>query len=191
MEQTDRIPTGVAHGRFQPPHKGHVRYLLAALMRAEQLYIGIATPILCTEEEAARTGYPCTAALNPFSYDERKGMIEAALDEAGISRERYTCLPFPSDYASVEKLFPSDAVFLMSVTGASDSKKIAHIESLGYRTETVLEIPESDEREHAGGVRENARDGGSGWHELVPLSVRAYMESHNLVEKLGKGTELT
>ena len=45
---------------------------------------GIATPEICSEEEAARTGYPCTAALNPFSYEERVGMLAAALQVMAV-----------------------------------------------------------------------------------------------------------
>ena len=180
----ERIPIGVAHGRFQPPHNGHVRYLLAAFVQAEHVLVGIATPKLCTEEEAARTGWPCTAALNPFSFAERKGMITAALNEAGVSPDRYSFVDFPSDYAHVESIVPAGATFFMSVTGTGDTKKIEHLKSLGYAVETVMEIPEDEEREHSGGVRESAKAGTAEWQSLVPDSVRAYMEEHGLIKKL-------
>lgn len=180
----EKLSLGVVHGRFQPPHSGHVRYLIAAFARAEHVIIGIATPRICSEEEAAQTGYPCTAALNPFSYDERMGMIQAALDEAGIARERYSFVDFPSDYANLSAVVPKDAVFLMSVTSGGDKGKISHLASLGYATETVIEIPESEEREHAGGVRESVRADTDAWRTLVPKSIASYMESNDLLDKL-------
>ena len=182
----EKLSLGVVHGRFQPPHLGHVRYLLAAFARTERVVIGIATPRICSEEEAARTGYPCTAALNPFSYEDRMGMISTALDEAGIARERYSFVDFPSNYeeSSLARIVPKDAVFLMSVTSGGDKGKIAHLASLGYATEIVIEIPESEEREHAGGVRESVRAGTDAWRALVPKSIASYMESHGLLDKL-------
>ena len=111
-------------------------------------------------------------------------MLSAALGEAGIPPNRYSFVPFPSDYAHLSGIVPPNAVFLMSVTGTGDAKKIAHLAALGYAAETVIEIPESEEREHAGGVRESVRAGTDAWKALVPESIRAYMEAHGLLDKL-------
>lgn len=184
MHISGRIPLGIVHGRFQPPHSGHVQYLLAALARAERVVIGIATPKLCSEEEAAHTGYPCTAALNPFSYDERVGMLSAALAAEGIAADRYSYIPFPSDYAGLHAVVPQTAVFLMSITSKSDERKLEHLASLGYATEAVIRLPESVERAHADAVRASVRARTEAWRALVPEAVARYMEAHGLVEKL-------
>jgi cytidyltransferase-like protein len=184
MDSLHRIPLGIAHGRFQPPHNGHVRYVLAALERAERVIVGICTPELCTEEEAARTGYPCVPEHNPFSYAERAGMLAAALDEAGVSPARYSFAALRSDYADVESAIPKNAVFLMSVTGAGDAAKIAHLASLGYATETIMELPSGTVREEGSGVRDGLRQGDGSWKDLVPESVRGYLEQHGLLDKL-------
>lgn len=178
------IPFGIVHGRFQPPHSGHLRYILAALARAEQVIIGVATPKICSEEEAARTGYPCTAALNPFSYDERVGMLSAALEAAGIPAKRYSFITFPSDYANLQMIVPLDTVFLMSVTGEGDTRKAVHLTSLGYTTETVISVPQGEDREHAEAVRASVRAGTTDWKGLVPSAVSVYIEKHSLVERL-------
>ena len=180
----EKLTLGIVHGRFQPPHSGHVRYLLAAFVRAERVLIGISTPKICSEEEAARTGFPCTLALNPFSYSEREGMLRAALDEADIDASRYSFVDFPSDYAGLSTLVPADAVFLMSVTGAGDERKISHLASLGYATEIVIEIPESEERQHAHEVRESVRKGTDAWKALVPKSIAEYLRENGLLDKL-------
>lgn len=184
MYQPEPIPLGIVHGRFQPPHSGHIRYILGALKRAERVIIGIATPTLCTEEEAARTGYPCTPALNPFSFDERKEMITCALDAHNVLHERYSFIQFPSDYANLATLIPPNAVFLISSTSPADGRKMAHLAALGYETETVMRLPEGAEREHAEAVRESVREGTEVWKTLVPEPIAEYMESHGLLEKL-------
>lgn len=188
METKSAVSTGVVHGRFQPPHNGHIRYLLAALERADHLFIGICTPKICTEEEARRTGFPCTAALNPFTYEERAGMIDAALAAAGIPQERYSFVDFPSDYSGMEAVVPKDAVFLMSVTNPSDKEKISYIENQGFRTQTVFVLKDNEERkERSGLVREHASANRQTWEQLVPPAIRDYLYTHGLVEKLKGG----
>ena len=175
---------GVVHGRFQPPHSGHIRYILSALERAQHLIIGICTPAICTEEESARTGYPCTPALNPFTHDERADMIRAALDEAGISHDRYSFTAFPSDYKNIKDLLPKGTVFFMSVTGAGDTRKTSYIERLGFRTETLIQIPEESARERSGLVRELGKTADPAWEHQVPKSIAAYMKEHGLLDRL-------
>ena len=178
------MKTGLVHGRFQPPHNGHIRYILSALERAEHVLVGICTPKICTKEESARSGYPCTQELNPFTYEERVGMITVALNEANIPSDRYSLLPFPSDYKNLDTIIPNDTVFLMSVTGESDEGKIAYIKNLGYGAETIYRIEEGAPRERSGKVREGAKTGDATWEDMVPKSVARYMREHNMLEKL-------
>ena len=172
------------HGRFQPPHNGHIRYILAALKHAQHLYIGICTPEVCSEEEMARTGYPCVPRLNPFSYQERVEMITIALDAEHVERSRYTCIPFPSDYKNLDQLILRDTVFLMSVTGASDKEKISYIKKLGYKAKAIITIPETEKRERSGTVRNSAADGAALWKTMVPPAIADYIVKNRLETKL-------
>jgi len=182
MKHTTDI--GVVHGRFQPPHNGHIRYILAALEKADRVIIGICTPAICTKEEAARTGYPCTRALNPFTYSERVAMITLALWEADVAPERYEFVAFPSDYKNIEAIIPKGAVFLMSVTGGSDSEKIEHLQTLGYAVETVFSILPELDRERSGHIRESGRAGDGSWEHMVPKCVAGYMKEHGMLDRL-------
>ncbi len=112
-------------------------------------------------------------------------MIAAALTEAGIAPERYSFVPFPSDYKHLDTILPKNAVFLMSVTGAGDAEKIAFIERLGYKTETIITIPENADRERSGRVREHAEHGAD-WKALLSPAVARYIEENGLLEKLAK-----
>ena len=174
---TDRIPLAAVHGRFQPPHNGHVRYILAALDRADHVFVGICTPAICTPEEAASTGYPCTAAENPFTFAQRAEMLTLALEAAGIAQERYSFADFPSDYAGVTALFPTGTAFFLASTGNSDTAKATHLERLGLATETVITLPNDEWRERGGDIRQGLADGTDDWARLVPPAIAEYLRT--------------
>lgn len=68
-------------GRFQPFHLGHLSVIKKAVKENDYLYIGIGSA-----EENFRPD-------NPFTAGERFQMIQAALDEAKIPREKYSIVP--------------------------------------------------------------------------------------------------
>ena len=172
-----RIQLAVVHGRFQPPHNGHIRYILASLERAGHVTIGICTPKLCTPEEAAVSGFPCTADENPFTFAERTDMISAALEAEGIPKNKYSFNEFPSDYVGVGDMFPKDVVFFLSHTGRGDDAKKAHLASLGLTTETVIVLSYEDWRERSGDVRSGLAAGSDEWTRLVPPAVAVYLKA--------------
>lgn len=77
------MTTALFIGRFQPFHLGHLSVVQQALKENDFLIIGIGS----SQYSHARD--------NPFTFEERKTMITAALDEAKISRARYTLLALP------------------------------------------------------------------------------------------------
>lgn len=177
-----KIPLGIVHGRFQPPHNGHIRYILSALSRAKHVIIGICTPEICSQEEADRTGYPCTKELNPFSYNERLEMIRKSLADKGVSSEKYSFVDFPSDYKNIDKLIPKEAVFLMSVTGTPDTKKAEYIAGLGFRTETVYEMSPASDRERSGTVRMGLETDTQTWQDIVPEAVALFLKKRGRID---------
>jgi cytidyltransferase-like protein len=179
-----KIGTGIVHGRFQPPHNGHIRYIVEALNNCNHLYIGICRPVLCTPEESAKTGYPCTPALNPFTFDERADLITASLDAISIKRNRYTIIPFPSNYKNLDDILLQNTVFLMSVTGGGDKAKINFIKSLGYKVKTIMNVPENHERERSGTVRDTAHTETIEWEKIVPRPVADYIKRPEITERL-------
>ena len=172
-----KVANGIVHGRFQPPHNGHIRYILSALDKAEHLVIGICTPRICTPEEALATGYPCTAELNPFSYSDRKEMITAALSELGVPREKYSFVDFPSDYTGIGNIVSKDTVFLMSMSGESDMKKREYLETLGFTVDTVIAVPEDESIEKGSLVRAGLTAGTHSWEPLVPKSISEFLKN--------------
>jgi len=71
-------------GRFQPFHKGHLSVVEQAVKENDHLYIGIGSTQYNYEP------------LNPLTTAERIQLIEAALKEAKVSREKYSIIPVPN-----------------------------------------------------------------------------------------------
>lgn len=163
--------TLLVHGRFQPFHNGHLWLVTEALSRAEYVIIGICTPEICTQEEAMQTGYPCTAEQNPFSHEDRVRMITQSLSDIGVSTDRYSCIPFPSDYAGVTERISTDTVFLLSIANEADTQKADYIRTLGFEVETTY-IP-SVRNESGSFIRASLQHGDGDWQSLVPKAVQS------------------
>ena len=171
--------SAIVHGRFQPPHNGHLTYMLSALDRAEHVIIGICTPEICSQEFADQTGYPCTAEVNPFSHQARMKMIEQALLDKGIARERFSFVAFPSDYKNIHEIVPTNTVFYISQTGSIDSKKKQFLESMGYTTDTII-LAEGERAESGQKIRASLKEGDNEWKKLVPNAIKEYLENNLL-----------
>lgn len=74
-------------GRFQPFHKGHLAVVKDILKKYDEIIIAIGSSNeRCTKE-------------NPFSYNERKAMIQKTLDGSNI--RNYKIIPSPDLYNDV------------------------------------------------------------------------------------------
>ncbi|MBU1683343.1 nicotinamide-nucleotide adenylyltransferase [Patescibacteria group bacterium] len=101
------MKSGLYTGRFQPFHLGHLSAVKQALNDVDFLYIGIGSAQYSHKE------------YNPFTADERKEMIEKALEENQIPKDRYKIIPIPDIHDNtawpghVEALVPEfDIVFV-------------------------------------------------------------------------------
>ncbi|MCJ2533679.1 MAG: nicotinamide-nucleotide adenylyltransferase, partial [Candidatus Thermoplasmatota archaeon] len=68
-------------GRFQPFHKGHLRFLQSICNQYDEIIIGIGSSQYRNTSE------------NPFSHDERKMMIEKSLNAVGVTNYRIVTIP--------------------------------------------------------------------------------------------------
>lgn len=76
--------TSLFIGRFQPLHLGHLSAIVNAVRESDHLIIGIGS-----SDENYRQ-------VNPFTCAERIQMLQSALDEASVPREKYTLVPVPN-----------------------------------------------------------------------------------------------
>ncbi len=173
---------GVVHGRFQLLHLGHLKYILAAKARCDFLYIGITSPKgPFTEEQAARWG--ARPKDNPFTYDERKDMIEAALTEAGVAENEYAIIPFPSDYQDIPE-YLTGATFFLTIYDDLGHEKQTTLQSRGFNVDVLMTLTKEERGESGGTIRAKLRKDDPSWEQAVPTSVVRYIETHGLRARL-------
>ncbi len=172
MQKTE---IGIVHGRFQPPHNGHIKYILKALEQSQKIIIGICTPKICTAEEAKISGYHCSIEENPLSFEERATLLRGALSVLNIPETQYSFIDFPSDYKDIEKIIPKNSVFLISRSSTGDDQKIDYLKNLGYETKIILETSET--RDESGtNIREIILNKENDWQNFVPENVADFLK---------------
>ena len=106
---------------------------------------------------------------NPWTYYERYLMVEGALLEAGVPRERLRIVPFPHSFPERLRYYaPAEAVYLLTVYDEWGDTKQDRFHALGLTTEVMwrrTDKPISGTR-----VRE-AIAAGTDWESLVPPAV--------------------
>jgi len=120
-------------GRFQPIHLDHLALLRHAFEIARQVFIGITNP-----EPGVRTAHPASAhrhlaSANPWTYVERRTLIDAALRSEGVEPSRYTIVPFPLDEpARWPELLPRGTPQLVRVFSDWEREKVRCFAAAGY-----------------------------------------------------------
>ena len=173
MNATSRVVVGMVHGRFQPFHLGHLEYLVAAAERSERLVVGITNPEGLPSRPEPDDPARHLPESNPFTYAERRLMVEAAAGEGGVGPVEV--IPFPITEPDLwDGLVPASAVQFVRVLSPWGSSKLARLRQRGYAT-VVLDAPEgktvSGEQ-----VRAAIRAGGD-WRALVPAAVADVLDT--------------
>jgi nicotinamide-nucleotide adenylyltransferase len=167
------IELGMVHGRFQPFHRGHLEYLVAAAARCRRLAVGITNPDGYPSRPEPDDPHRHLPESNPFGYAERRRMVEAAAAEAGVGPVEV--VPFPITEPELwDDVVPAGAVQLVRVLSPWGSSKLARFRERGYAT-VVLDAP-GGKQVSGEQVRAAMRAGGD-WRALVPAAVAAVIDS--------------
>lgn len=173
--------TGLIHGRFQPPHLDHLRYLLAGFACCEHLLVGITNPDPLHSGESPADPERSKPGNNPYSYHHRAGMLEAALDAEGIARTRYRITPFPVLQPELWPCYvPSGTTFLLSIYDAWGEDKLARFQQAGVPVKVIRRVAQDEKGISATEVRRRMRQG-EDWAELLPPAVAEYIRREGLV----------
>jgi nicotinamide-nucleotide adenylyltransferase len=157
---------GLYIGRFQPFHLGHLDAVQQALTQVDFLTIGIGS-----------AQYSETAD-NPFTAQERRRMIEASLDGAGIESDRFTI-------AEVSDIH-DDAAWPAHVR-----EFVGHFEVVFTQSEVVRDLFEKYDEANvmwlqknvdvsATEVREKMREGGV-WQNDLPEACVAFLSTTGML----------
>lgn len=181
---TQKYPIGVVHGRFQPFHNDHLKFILVAFERAELMYVGITNPdTSLTAADSADTNRSQLAA-NPCTYYERLEMVRLALMEAGIPQERFRVVPFPINFPELLTSYcPAEAVFFHTIYDAWGDRKLQLMHDAGLNVELLWKRPETQKGISASQIRK-AIVAHQPWQHLVPASVAQYLIENKIDERI-------
>lgn len=167
---------GSVHGRFQPPHLDHLRYILKAKSRCDFLYVGIAQCDISNLVVSA-AAHRHDPAANPFTFEERRTCIEAMLEEAGVSPDEFKVVEFPIEQPHlICKTVPAGAIFFTTVVEPWNEQKIGLLRSQGFTVEVLYR----DQKEISGTcIRSMMLAGNPQWRKLVAPSVAALVDKYD------------
>ena len=178
------VKLGAVCGRFQIFHSDHLRYVLAAAERCEHLIVGITSPDVSVSPAEAADANRGKAEANPCTYYERMKMVEAALLEAGLLRDKFDIVPFP--IGKIELLpsyLPREARIFVTILDKWGHEKTQRMRDHGYEVEVLWE--RTDKFISSSMLRECIVKGEE-WQEFVPAaSYRFILE--NGIDKRIKG----
>lgn len=172
------LPAAVVHGRFQPLHLGHMKYLLAGADRCSTLIVGITNPDPWQVKAEPTDPGRGQAQANPCTYYERYLMVAAALSAAGLAPDRLRIVPFPHSFPERLRYYvPAEAVHLLTIYDDWGEAKLSRLSSLGFTVEVMWR------REHkpiSGAMVRDRILRNSRWEELVPPAVASVIKQHGI-----------
>jgi nicotinamide-nucleotide adenylyltransferase len=181
--------TGVVHGRFQPFHLDHLKYVLAAKEKCRSLVIGITNPDPSLTKADAADLYRSSSEANPLTYFERYSIIRAVLSDAGVDQAEFSIVPFPVNFPELYRFYvPLDAVFYLTIYDDWGKRKLNLFQSSGLRVEVLWEKPAALKGIEAKEVRKLMANGGP-WEQLVPPAAVAVINAMGIAARLSQKPE--
>ena len=188
--QGPSVRHGCVHGRFQPPHLGHLEYLLAAKARCGHLWIGLVTP--------PSPGLPrCFAdrqapASNPLTHEERVDLWTAILSAHQVPRAQFRFVGFPIDTPEfLPQAVPRSVKCFVTVYEDWNRRKVEIFGRLGYSVEVLYERAAAEKIYSGTVIRESLERGDAEWKELVPKVIISRLEALALGERIRSASERT
>lgn len=180
------VETGVVHGRFQPFHLDHLKYVLAAKQRCRHLVVGITNPDPTLTKADAADPQRSSSESNPLTYFERYSIIRAVLSEAGIDHAELSVVPFPINLPELYGYYvPLDAVFYLTIYDDWGRRKRSMFQALGLRTEVLWVKPAAQKGINAKEVRKLISESGA-WEQLVPPAAASLIKALGISERLSQ-----
>ncbi len=178
-----KIFLGSIHGRFQPLHNGHMKYILEAKKRCDFLWIGITQSNIKDLKESPNDPHRQKKFHNPFTYFERVCVIKQALLDSGISLSQFDIIPFPIDEPDIlPDYVPINITVFTTIYDEWNKYKVRILEKIGYRVEVLWE---KDTKAIEGiNIRNQIADGNNEWKKDVPVATANFVKKYKIEERL-------
>lgn len=174
---------GSVHGRFQPFHNGHLKYVLTAEKQCEYLWIGITKCDIGLIDPNYPSRFREKPENNPLTFFERLTIIGEALVEEGIDQTKFGFLPFPIETPGrLPNFMPTYIPCFTTVCEQWNEDKINILKGLGYGV-TVL-YHEQPKIISGSAIREDIVAGGDSWRTMVPKATARAVERLGLRNRL-------
>jgi len=155
-------------GRFQPFHKGHLLVVKGMVQACDKITIAIGS---------SKT----TDTENPFTAEERRDMIQQALQGENIIPQHDVVFIDVPDYASdtewVDKCLELAGEVNTVWTGNDNTKRC--FEGAKVEIQNIKEVPDISATE----VRKRMKEGGA-WKDLLPKEVVANITAIDGVDRV-------
>ena len=169
---------GVVCGRFQIFHLDHLHYCLSAAEQCERLIVGITSPDKSVNPLEAVDPHRCTDEANPCNYYERMKMIEAALLEAGLPRDRFDIVPFPIGKPELICAYvPRGVTIFVTILDEWGHTKTDRLKDFGYDVRVLWE--RFDKAISASMIRGKIR-AGEDWSSFVPPATHRFIREQKI-----------
>ncbi|MBD3350354.1 MAG: nicotinamide-nucleotide adenylyltransferase [Candidatus Lokiarchaeota archaeon] len=162
---------GLIIGRFQPVHKGHVGLIRECLKYIEKLKILIGSSQFSDKYN------------DPFSYDERKLMIDLALSDIDIHPNSYEVIPVPDQFNFkkwIQKVVEKGGEFDILFTNNLWIGRLFQLRNKQVKTGLEFEI----EKYNGTRIRELIYNKKPQWIDLIPSSVYRYISQPEILNRL-------
>jgi cytidyltransferase-like protein len=178
-------PEGSVNGRFQPPHNGHLEYILAAKSQCRFLWVGITRYDIRDRIPSPVDPHREYQISNPLTYFERVQIITDMLLEANVPRGEFACTPFPIDDPGILPDFMSTSIpCFTTIFDRWNREKVARLENLGYK---VIVLYERAEKALEGtAIRNLMLSGSLEWEKMVPPATVRAVHHLNLLARLAQ-----
>lgn len=165
------VEYGVVHGRFQILHNDHLKYLMAAKERCDNLIVGVTNPDPLHTKSELTDPNRSNSPSNPLTYFERHYMIRVVLLEKGLDATEFIIVPFPISTPEHCKYYvPSNATFYLTIYDRWGEEKHNRLKSLGFNVEVLWHKPTAEKGITSTSVR-SLISSGKEYQHLIPLPV--------------------
>lgn len=174
---------GSVHGRFQPLHKGHLNYFLAAKEYCDFMWVGITQYDIHSLLESPNDPHRQERMHNPLTFFERVEMITNALSDNGLKLDEFDIVPFPIETPEcLPDFLPTTVPIFTTIYDQWNRHKIEVLKERGYE---IIVLWEDTTKIFDGiTIRELIYVGDESWKQKVPLATIDVIEKYHIRDRL-------